>query len=88
MAAMTIEYQMGCGGRDIARTLAEKLGFSYMDREIVQGVANELHIQEDNVEWHDERVAGLVERTPVSYTHLDVYKRQVAGRLNVRVAPP
>ena len=63
MAAMTIEYQMGCGGRDIARTLAEKLGFSYMDREIVQGVANELHIQEDNVEWHDERVAGLVERT-------------------------
>ena len=27
------------GGRDIARTLAEKLGFSYMDREIVQGLS-------------------------------------------------
>ena len=63
MAALTIEYQMGCGGRDIARMLSEKLGFSYMDREIVQGVARELHIQEDAVDLHDERVAGIVERT-------------------------
>lgn len=63
MAVITIEYQMGCGGRDIARTLAEQLGFSYTDREIVKEVARQLHTQEDAVDLHDERVAGIVERT-------------------------
>jgi cytidylate kinase len=62
MSVITIEYQMGCGGRDIARMLAEQLGFSYVDREIVQGVAQELHIAEDTADEHDERLSGLLER--------------------------
>ena len=62
MAVITIEYQMGCGGRDIGRLLAERLGFSYMDREIVQDVARELQITEDSAEEHDERVGGVLER--------------------------
>lgn len=63
MAAVTIEYQMGCGGRAIGRLLAERLGFDYVDRQIVQGVARELQIAEDAADLHDERVAGLLERT-------------------------
>ncbi|NTU80040.1 MAG: cytidylate kinase-like family protein [Chloroflexales bacterium] len=62
MTAITIEYQMGCGGRDIARMLAEQLGFSYVDREIVKGVARELHVEEGTADQHDERVSGLLER--------------------------
>lgn len=62
MAVITIEYQIGCGGRDIGRKLAERLGFSYMDREIVQGVARELQIDEAAAELHDERVAGVLGR--------------------------
>ncbi|NNJ09223.1 cytidylate kinase-like family protein [Chloroflexales bacterium ZM16-3] len=62
MTVITIEYQMGCGGRDIARKLAEQLGFSYVDREIVRDVAHELHIAEDMADEHDERMAGLLDR--------------------------
>jgi cytidylate kinase len=62
MAVLTIEYQMGCGGRDIGRMLAGRLNLDYVDREIVKGVAQELHIQEDTVDLHDERVAGMLER--------------------------
>ncbi|MEI7770015.1 MAG: cytidylate kinase-like family protein [Chloroflexales bacterium] len=63
MTAITIEYQMGCGGRDIARLLAGQIGFSYVDREIVQSVAQELDVAEDSAEQHDERIEGLLERT-------------------------
>lgn len=62
MAAITIEYQMGCGGHAIGRLLTERLGFAYVDREIVQGVARELRIEEQAAELHDERVAGVLER--------------------------
>ncbi len=62
MAVITIEYQIGCGGRDIARALAERLGFSYVDREIVQDVARNLHIDEAAAELHDERVSGVLGR--------------------------
>lgn len=62
MTVITIEYQMGCGGRDIARMLAEQLGLSYVDREIVRDVAQELHVAEDVADQHDEHLAGLLER--------------------------
>ncbi len=63
MTVITIEYQMGCGGRDIARMLAEQLDLSYVDREIVREVARDLHVEEDVADQHDEHVAGLLERT-------------------------
>lgn len=63
MTVITIEYQMGCGGRDIARLLAAELGLSYVDREIVKNVAHELHVAEAEADEHDERLAGLLERS-------------------------
>jgi len=62
MTVITIEYQMGCGGRDIGHMLARHMQLTYMDREIVQGVAQELHISEDAAEQHDERVEGALMR--------------------------
>ena len=32
-----------------------------------------------NLGLNDQTIAGLIDRTPVSYTHLDVYKRQASG---------
>jgi cytidylate kinase len=63
MTSITIEYQMGCGGRDIAHVLADKLGFNYLDREIVREVAKDLHVAEADADQHDERVSGFLERT-------------------------
>src|SRR5918912_3368691 len=63
MTVITIEYQMGCGGRDIGRQLADRLNLNYVDREIVKGVAGELHISEDFADMHDERVEGVLGRT-------------------------
>ena len=66
MAIITIEYQMGCGGRAIGQMLAQRLGFSYVDREIVQGVARQLQIGESAAEQQDERAAGLLGRALAS----------------------
>lgn len=66
MAVITIEYQMGCGGRAIGQMLAQRLGFGYVDREIVQGVAQQLQIGEAAAEEHDERVAGVLGRALAS----------------------
>ena len=36
---ITISRQFGSGGRELAKTLAEKLGYSYYDKEILQEIA-------------------------------------------------
>ncbi|MBX0326659.1 cytidylate kinase-like family protein [Oscillochloris sp. ZM17-4] len=84
MTVITIEYQMGCGGRDIARKLAELLGFSYVDREIVRDVAHELHIAEDMADAHDERMAGLLDR---AMTMLWAAGELAGGAASAEVAP-
>ena len=38
----------------------------------------------DDKIWLGTRRGGLYIYDPVSYTHLDVYKRQILNRLNIR----
>src|ERR671932_442018 len=62
MAVITIAYQIGSGGRQIGQALAKRLDLDYIDREIVQGVAQQLRVSEEVAARLDERARGLVTR--------------------------
>ena len=48
--AITIGREFGSGGREIGRRIAEKLQFSYYDREIVTEIAKRTKLSEEYVE--------------------------------------
>jgi hypothetical protein len=62
MAVITIAYQIGSGGRQIGQALARRLDRDYIDRKIVQGVAQQLHVSEEAATLLDEHARGLVTR--------------------------
>ena len=59
---ITIGREFGSGGREIGKRLSDELGIAYYDNEIISQIADRTKLAEGYV--------------PVSYTHLDVYKRQ------------
>lgn len=62
MRAITISRQYGSGGGEIARLLAEKLGWRLVDHEVVVGVARELGVSQEEAEAQDERSESLITR--------------------------
>ncbi len=59
---LTLSHQYGSGGSFIARDLAQHLGWSVWDKEIVRTIASQQHVAEGYVENKDERVGSFVER--------------------------
>ncbi|WP_170180356.1 AAA family ATPase [Desulfoglaeba alkanexedens] len=49
MAVITITRDFATGGRELGRLLAEKLGYQYVDKELLQKIAEDLHVTESNV---------------------------------------
>lgn len=62
MCAITISREYGSGGGEIARRLAQRLGWQLVDHEIVVRVAGELGVSEEEVEAHDEYSEGITAR--------------------------
>ncbi len=62
MRAITISREYGSGGGEIARRLAQRLGWQLVDHEIVVRVAGELGVSEEEVEAHDEYSEGVAAR--------------------------
>jgi CMP/dCMP kinase len=60
--AITISRQMGSGGTYIGFLAAEKLGFRYLDREILQQAADEMGVEPQILEKFDGRSVPLLER--------------------------
>lgn len=56
---ITINRQVGCGGRDLGRMLAEKLNFLYLNHEIVKAAAKDLGTYVENLEASDEKQNSL-----------------------------
>ncbi len=52
---ITIGRQYGSGGREIGKTLAEKLGIPYYDKELLNRVAKDSGFCEEMIQAHDER---------------------------------
>jgi len=53
---ITISRQLGSGGAFLGQRLAEKMKMLYLDREIINKVAEEIGILTENLEWRDERI--------------------------------
>ncbi len=62
MAAVTVSRQYGSGGGEIARRLAERLGWQLIDHEIVVMVASKLGITTAEAEERDEYAESFVFR--------------------------
>ena len=55
---ITISRQFGSGGRTIAKTLAQKLGYDYYDEEIIEQVAEKTGFSKDVVASKGEEAPG------------------------------
>ena len=55
---ITISRQFGSGGRTIAKQVAEELGFSYFDKEIIEHVADESGLSPEFVAERGEHAPG------------------------------
>lgn len=62
MAVITISRQYASGGSDVARLVAERLGWALVDNEFVSRVAERAGLPPSEVREREERVPGLVER--------------------------
>ena len=60
---LTLSHQYGSGGSLIAQELAQRLGWSVWDKEIVRTIASQQNVAEGYVENKDERVDSFIERT-------------------------
>lgn len=59
---ITISRQYGAGGSEVARLVADRLGWSVVDNEIIDRVARRAGLTPEAVAEQDERVPGFVER--------------------------
>jgi cytidylate kinase len=62
MFVITISRQFGSGGSDIARLVAERLGWTLIDNEFVGQVAARVGLTPEEVQRAEERVPGVIER--------------------------
>ena len=59
---ITISRQMGAGGAEVARRVAEELGWRLVDNELVDRVAARAGIPPEEVRERQERAPGFLER--------------------------
>src|SRR3712207_7422094 len=62
MPVITISRLTGSGGATIGQRLAERLGASYLNTQIIREVAHRLGISEAVAAEHDERAEAFIER--------------------------
>lgn len=62
MCAVTISRLYGSGGGEVARRLAERLGWQLLDHEVIVRIAQQLRMSHDEVAALDERSASFIER--------------------------
>jgi CMP/dCMP kinase len=62
MPVITVSRLTGSGGAEIGQRLAERLGASYLNTQIIQEVAHRLGISEVTAAQYDERAEAFIER--------------------------
>ncbi len=58
---ITISRQMGSGGSYLGRRVADRLGFRYVDRDILQQATKYLGESAEDMAFREERVSGFLE---------------------------
>src|SRR5215468_6149690 len=62
MAIVTISHEMGAGGPEIGQLLAERLGYRYVDHDLISDAAHRYGLLEDKLSHLDESKPSLFER--------------------------
>ena len=89
MKAITITREYGAGGGEVARKLAESLGWELLDRELLHQAAQVEHVSDAELERLDEKTITMANRFSLhpphkKYLHgLTEAARQAAQRGNV-----
>jgi cytidylate kinase len=59
---LTVNREFGSGGGRIAQTIAERLGWKLLDRDIIDAIAYAAHVDPNVVRRYDEHVASWLRR--------------------------
>jgi cytidylate kinase len=62
VAVVTITRLYGAGGEDVGRTVAERLGWNLLDRQIIDEVAARLRVPNSEVEERDEQPSSFLDQ--------------------------
>ena len=62
MAIIVISHEMGAGGTEIGQLLAQRLGYKYVDQELISGAAQRYGLLEEKLSHLDESKPSLFER--------------------------
>jgi cytidylate kinase len=62
MSIITISHEMGAGGPEIGQQVAERLGYKYVDHELISETAHRYGLIEEKLEHLDETKPSLFER--------------------------
>jgi len=69
MAIVTISHQMGTGGSDVGMAVAHRLGFRYVDQELIQDAVHRYGLAEEKLSHLDESKPSLFERFAAETRH-------------------
>lgn len=69
MAIITISHQMGAGGSEIGMGLAQRLGYHYVDQELLQDAVRRYGLIEEKLSHLDESKPTLFERFDAETRH-------------------
>lgn len=69
MAIITISHQMGAGGPEIGMALAQRLGYRYVDQELLQDAVRRYGLAEEKLSHLDESKPSLFERFDAETRH-------------------
>src|SRR5437870_5600104 len=89
MNVITVSREYGAGGGDVARRLAEQLGWELLDRELLHQAAAVEHVPDADLERFDETALRMIDRLRLHPPHerymhgLKEVVRQALGRGNV-----
>jgi cytidylate kinase len=65
MAIVTVSHEMGSGGTEIGTALAERLGYRYVDQDMITQAAHQYGVGEEKLTQLDETKPSLFERFDV-----------------------
>ena len=69
MAIITMSHQMGAGGAEIGMGLAQRLGYHYVDQELIQDAVRRYGLVEEKLSHLDESKPTLFERFDAETRH-------------------
>ena len=89
MTVITMTREMGSLGRDVALGLADRLGLELVQHELVEHIAEKMHMQQSSVNRFLEGKASLLERWGINENDMSLYTTEelleVAKRGNVLI---